>query len=722
MAITANVGSNNWNTNGAWVGGIQPDATSDVIIPATAVVTIPIGITALGRSCTISASGTLAFAGGSAALTLGDGTAGAGNVAFSNAGTITLTGLGTINFVSTSATVQTVTSGLVAMPNMTFNGVAGSWSFSDNMTVTGGTVTLTNGTLNTNGKTCAWGAFSSNNTNTRTLTLGASAITVNAGSAWLCSTVTNLTMGANTAVITLSGAAAICNHGSAAGTVGYFNDLRFTGSGAATFTCASAVTITALTRTGTAAKTDSFVFGGSNTVGTFTVNGNSVTNRVLVASSVIGTARTITAATVTCTNADFRDITGAGAGSWNLSAITGNSGDCGGNSGITFTTGGTETATGTASFTWSTHGWTTRVPLPQDTAAIPNAFVAGRTVTMDMPRYGPITYAGCTGTPAVTLSAAGEFYGHVTFAASMGALTLTGAPTFQGVATQNLTMAGNSLAGAGAIVVSRSKLSMVDALTTTSAISTSGAGYIDTQSFAMTCLTLTLANTSNTNLFGTSTVTATQTTAVTVLTFVASRTSAASATFVISVLSANTRTVALAAQSIGTLTYTVAGSTGQLTITGGGTIGTINFSDATNARTLAQTSSTTLTVTTFNVNGTSGKLMTYNAVTPGTFATLSVASGTVSCDYLSIQDNHATGGATFYAGANSTSVSGNTGWIFTAAPTVGGGAGNNIAAIYRRRKESEQQAKPLPATTQIIDASPRVWHDDDEILLLLELL
>jgi hypothetical protein len=31
-----------------------------------------------------------------------------------------------------------------------------------------------------------------------------------------------------------------------------------------------------------------------------------------------------------------------------------------------------------------------------------------------------------------------------------------------------------------------------------------------------------------------------------------------------------------------------------------------------------------------------------------------------------LKDNTATGGATFYAGANSTNVSGNTGWTFTA--------------------------------------------------------
>jgi len=49
-------------------------------------------------------------------------------------------------------------------------------------------------------------------------------------------------------------------------------------------------------------------------------------------------------------------------------------------------------------------------------------------------------------------------------------------------------------------------------------------------------------------------------------------------------------------------------------------------------------------------------------------ATLSKSSGTVSVNYLSIGNSIATGGATWYAGANSVDVGNNTGWIFTAPP------------------------------------------------------
>lgn len=51
--------------------------------------------------------------------------------------------------------------------------------------------------------------------------------------------------------------------------------------------------------------------------------------------------------------------------------------------------------------------------------------------------------------------------------------------------------------------------------------------------------------------------------------------------------------------------------------------------------------------------------------------TLSKPSGTVSCDYLNISNSNATGGATWYAGANSVDTTNNDGWIFTAPQTSG---------------------------------------------------
>jgi hypothetical protein len=108
-----------------------------------------------------------------------------------------------------------------------------------------------------------------------------------------------------------------------------------------------------------------------------------------------------------------------------------------------------------------------------------------------------------------------------------------------------------------------------------------------------------------------------------------------------------------------------------LTISGSNTFTTIQ--NSVQPTTFTFTAGTTQTVTNFNVSGTAGNLVTINSSTSGTAATLSKSSGTVSSDYLSIRDSTATGGATWYAGANSTNVSGNTGWIFTAPPPANSG-------------------------------------------------
>ena len=119
------------------------------------------------------------------------------------------------------------------------------------------------------------------------------------------------------------------------------------------------------------------------------------------------------------------------------------------------------------------------------------------------------------------------------------------------------------------------------------------------------------------------------------------------------------------------------GGAGTLTISGSNTLaGISNSYSATGATTISFTSSTTQTVSSFTATGTVGKVLTLNAVTSGTFASMVLSSGTVSgIDYLSIQDSHVTPATTtWYAGANSTNVSGNTGWIFTAAPATNTGS------------------------------------------------
>lgn len=101
---------------------------------------------------------------------------------------------------------------------------------------------------------------------------------------------------------------------------------------------------------------------------------------------------------------------------------------------------------------------------------------------------------------------------------------------------------------------------------------------------------------------------------------------------------------------------------GALTVTGSNTFTTI--ANGVQPTTFRFTAGTTTTVTNWNVNGTSGNLVTINSPTTATH-TLSKASGIVSSNYLSISYSTATGGASWYAGANSTNGGNNTGWIFS---------------------------------------------------------
>ena len=110
------------------------------------------------------------------------------------------------------------------------------------------------------------------------------------------------------------------------------------------------------------------------------------------------------------------------------------------------------------------------------------------------------------------------------------------------------------------------------------------------------------------------------------------------------------------------------GGAGALTIVGANTFN--NITNTVQPASVLFLAGVTNTFNNFNLNGTAGNLITIASTTASTH-TLSKASGTVSVDYLSITNSTATGGATWYAGANSTNGGGNSGWIFTAPPSSG---------------------------------------------------
>jgi hypothetical protein len=120
----------------------------------------------------------------------------------------------------------------------------------------------------------------------------------------------------------------------------------------------------------------------------------------------------------------------------------------------------------------------------------------------------------------------------------------------------------------------------------------------------------------------------------------------------------------------GSATYNcnLSNSGAALTIAGNNTFRSL--ASSTSAVTYTFTAGTTTTFTALGFTGAAANLITLGSSSTATY-TISQSSGTVSCDYLSVSRSVATGGASFYAGANSTNGGTNTGWSFTAAPAVG---------------------------------------------------
>jgi len=86
--------------------------------------------------------------------------------------------------------------------------------------------------------------------------------------------------------------------------------------------------------------------------------------------------------------------------------------------------------------------------------------------------------------------------------------------------------------------------------------------------------------------------------------------------------------------------------------------------------TLQLKSGTTNTVGAFATSGTNAKYLL--STTFGSQATLSQASGTVTVEYLTVQDSNATGGAIFDALAiTNVDAGNNTGWLFSTTPSIG---------------------------------------------------
>lgn len=667
----------NWNTDATWSttsGGtadtVKPTASDDVFLDASSGNVTINATSPVCRSLNCTGyTGTLTHSSG-VILSIGDATAGAGDIALKFVSGMTYTIINNasseLNFVSTAATTQEVDFAGKTTGNVTFNATAGGvWQYTGthNTGAISTNVTLTKGTLDINGQTCSWGQFSSNNTNVRTLTLGAAHITIKNAFAPIWSiNATNLTWNQGTSLITFNGALITLG-----GSGLQYYDIEMTGAqevavAGSTLSCRN------FSRIGTATTIEVLrIDTGIVCTGTLTLTGNSSKNRLLVRSNSLGSPRTITnaGATMAWSNVDFRDI--ALSNNYDASGITGGSGDCGGNSNIIFTTPTTQTWSGTSGGNYSANAWTTHVPLPQDTAAISAAFSGSQTVTLDMARIGTIDFTGASGSPTFTLGTAPEAYGGMKL---VSGITFGGANTvtFMGRGSYTLTSGTKQYPGNVTIQSIGGTYTLGDAFSTAGTLNlTSG-----TFNAATYNVTFSVFFSSNNNgrvlTMGSGVWSSTATSATTIFTVSGANITVNGGTAAITITgtSSNLRTFSGGGKTYGSLIYILSGSTGGLDITGSNTFDTISFSDASNARTIRFTSGTLTRVTNFTVNGTAGNLMTVNSTTAGNRHTLSCGADTVDCVYLDIKDSNAEGGAGWFAGVNSVNSGNNLGWQFTA--------------------------------------------------------
>lgn len=647
-------------TSGGAGGQAVPTSADDVFFTnlSTGTCTVATGntgaksITCTGFTGTLTVGATISVA-GSVTLVAG--------MTFSATATVTITGTGTI------------TSGGKTFSNLTINGSGITVQLGDAFNASGA-LTVTAGTFTTSNFSVAALNFASSGSGTRTINLGSSTCTFSSTStAWTTAATTNLTFNAGTSTLVFSGV----GPNTSLGNVTFYNitfsfntpnSSLITGSGA---TISGTLTLTAPASAGI------IIFSfDSITIGTMVASGSSAVNRLFLKSITNGTVSTLNITTwTTISDIDFRDITLTNA----KSPTRG--GNCGNNTNITFPTAKTVYWNLTGTQNWSATAWATssggtpainNFPLAQDTAVFNNSGAAS-TVTID-DKWNLGTFNASARTSAVTITTGSTFYIYGNYTLGSG-VTTSGSLglVFSGTSvTQDITTAGKTISYAFQVIGISNTVRFLDAFTSSSGVS--GAVLIQSGTLNTNGFNVSLTNAASGLSMGTN---GTKTLAVGASTITIAGTAGfnitatnttITGTGTISLTSASAKTFDGDGVSFSGITLNQGGA-GALTIIGSNTFGNItNSYNATGATSILFTAGTTSTFTDWNASGAAGKVLTISSVTAATH-TLSKASGTVSADYLSLTNSIATGGATWYAGANSTDVSGNTGWIFTAPPS-----------------------------------------------------
>lgn len=666
-------------TSGGAGGASVPTTADDVFFDANSganTVTIAAGNTGCKSMTCTGFTGTLT---GTSALTIAGG--------FTLVAGMTCTATGTWS-ISNSGTL---TSGGKTLPPLSIFGTVGMIvNQGDNFTFTStpssnapcisvgmGTYNTNNYNITFNGTTNTGGGLNLDlSSNARTVNLGSSTIDItNSGiqniNLFIGGTAANLTLNAGTSTIKCT-----ANAGFSSATVGFiasnltFYNVELTNNvvGTSNLPFTGANTFNNLTLRRTIAGSNGFAFSANQTInGTLTVSGGTEASmRFFASSSTIGTTRTFTCAAVSLTDADFRDITIAGAAA---PASGTRLGDCKGNSGITFPAAKTvywnlAGAQNFSAIAWATSNTGTpaaaNFPLAQDTAVFDNTGSVTGTITVDN-QYNLGTLDMSARTSAMTLanSQITNIYGNYLNGTGT-TLSGTGIWQFAGRGSQQITGNGRTFTQSLWFNSPNGTITLQDAVTTNRGAS--GAVQLINGTLDLNGKTLSIAGGTNAT-FLTSAGTKNLTFNGGTLTCNGTNNPFNNAAPTGFTTTAGTGTGTISLTGATAKTFVGGGSTFNCTINQGGAgaltiTGANTFSNITN--TYSTTGATTITFsadqtfTTWSAVGASGSLLTINSNTAGTSRTLTITNRTTGIDYLDIRDITANlAPVTFYAGANS---------------------------------------------------------------------
>lgn len=679
-------GTGNWSdtahwsaTSGGASGASAPIETDDVFFDGssgTGTSTLDVYHNIRSLDCT-GYTGTLTLAD---QLDIGDSNTGTGISTLKLVSGMTFNpGVSFIDFYSDQAG-NAITTGGKSLPKVRFrdfNG-GGGWVLQDNITCT--SIRVQGGDLDTNSKdvTITNGDFDIDvGFADSDVVFGSSTISVS-GSFRLQPSFT-LTVDAGTSSISagdicyLEGTGYTLYNLSISGT---FAGLEFDASGTYTFNN--------LTLDGTTNTTTELLFNNNahsiTITGTLTITGTAASpvNVYGLASPGLTNRSTIQAANISLSYVNFHGVAGTGAASPFTGTSLGNMGDC---TGITFTTPVTRYWVGNAGNWNDTAHWSTSsggasgasIPLPQDTATFDanSITIVGQSITIATTGLPNLEFSSVANSPTLNMSGRTIIRGNVNLT-GLGTANLVNPYFVGGNTTINQASFNFSL-----IRINKDSGSSLTLAANTTVTPQVYKGTFATSTFNLSANQVLVRNTGTIDLgSGTHSLTGTFT-----LWSVDSTASVirGTSTLQITDTSANPKWFAGGGKTYYALT--IAGSaTTNTEISGANTFYNLTI---TAPNTVKFESGVSQTIeNNFTATGSIGNVIVVGSITGASQHTLLKGGGVVACDYLTVTDSSAGGGAAWYAGSHSTNGGNNTGWIFT-DPPVGGGynAGRNLALL-----------------------------------------